>query len=325
MSSTVPSGVNLPESPAGDRPAPVPAPPGEDRAGARGRRRREHLVAAAFIAPSLLGFVVFYLWPTLRGLYYSLTDFDFFSTPAFVGLGNYQRLAADPTFWNAMVVTLQYVAINIGVQTVLALAIAVLMHRLTQSTFVRSVVVMPYLVANVVVALVFFWMLDAQIGIVNQLLTGIGLDPVAFFGDETWAIPTIALVNVWRHMGYTALLIFAGLQMIPGHLYEAARTDGASEWRMFWSITLPLLRPVLAVVLVITMIGSFQVFDTVAVTTAGGPADASRVLQYYIFDLAFQRLDYGYASAVSVVLLLILMVVAFVQLRLTRANESDLG
>lgn len=325
MSSTVPSGVNLPQSPAGERPAPVPAPAQTDRAGARGRRRQENLVAFAFIAPSLLGFGVFYFWPTLRGLYYSLTDFDFFSTPAFVGLGNYARLAADQTFWNAMVVTLQYVAINIGVQTVLALGIAVLMHRLTQSTFVRSVVVMPYLVANVVVALVFFWMLDAQIGIVNQALAGIGLDPVAFFGDEAWAIPTIALVNVWRHMGYTALLIFAGLQMIPGHLYEAARTDGASEWRMFWSITLPLLRPVLAVVLVITMIGSFQVFDTVAVTTAGGPADASRVLQYYIFDLAFQRLDYGYASAVSVVLLLILMVVALVQLRLTRANESDLG
>jgi len=113
--------------------------------------------------------------------------------------------------------------------------------------------------------------------------------------------------------------------MIPRTLYEAGRVDGASEWQMFRRITLPLLRPVLALVLVITVVGSFQVFDTVAVTTMGGPADASRVIQYYIFDLAFQRLDYGYASAVSVVLLVILSVIAFVQLRLMRANESDLA
>jgi multiple sugar transport system permease protein len=113
--------------------------------------------------------------------------------------------------------------------------------------------------------------------------------------------------------------------MIPRTLYEAGRVDGAGEWQMFWRITMPLLRPVLALVLVITVVGSFQVFDTVAVTTMGGPADASRVIQYYIFDLAFQRLDYGYASAVSVVLLVILSVIAFVQLRLMRANESDLA
>jgi multiple sugar transport system permease protein len=168
-------------------------------------------------------------------------------------------------------------------------------------------------------------MLDAQIGIVNQVLSWFGLGPISFFGDEAWAIPTIAFVNTWRHLGYTALLIFAGLVMIPKTVYEAGRIDGASEWQMFWRITLPLLRPVLAMVLVITVVGSFQVFDTVAVTTSGGPADATRVIQYYIFDLAFQRLDYGYASAVSVVLLVILSVIAFVQLRLMRANESDLA
>ena len=168
-------------------------------------------------------------------------------------------------------------------------------------------------------------MLDFQLGIVNALLPAIGIDPIAFFGDSNWAVATIAFVNTWRHLGYTALLIFAGLQMIPPSVYEAARTDGASEWTMFWRITLPLLRPVLALVLVITMVGAFQVFDTVAVTTGGGPADATRVLQFYIFDLAFQQLDYGYASAVSVVLLVILAVVALVQLRLSRANESDLA
>ena len=307
----------------------TPTSPNRPTASARSNRsratRRQTWTAVAFIAPSLLGFVVFYFWPTLRGIYLSFTDYDVFTDPVWVGFDNYTRLFGDETFWNSARVTLQYVLINITLQTVLALALAVLIHRVTQSTFLRSVVVAPYLVANVVVALVWFWMLDYQIGIVNQGIEWLGGNAIAFFGDEGWAIPTIALVNTWRHVGYTALLIFAGLQMIPKDVYEAARTDGASEWKMFWRITIPLLRPVLALVLVITMIGSFQVFDTVAVTTNGGPADATRVVQYYIFDLAFQRLDFGYASAVSVMLLLVLAIIAFIQLRLTRANESDLN
>lgn len=307
----------------------TPTSPNRPKASARSNRnratRRQTWTAVAFIAPSLLGFVVFYFWPTLRGIYLSFTEYDVFTDPVWVGFDNYTRLFGDETFWNSARVTLQYVLINITLQTVLALALAVLIHRVTQSTFLRSVVVAPYLVANVVVALVWFWMLDYQIGIVNQGIEWLGGNAIAFFGDESWAIPTIALVNTWRHVGYTALLIFAGLQMIPKDVYEAARTDGASEWKMFWRITIPLLRPVLALVLVITMIGSFQVFDTVAVTTNGGPADATRVVQYYIFDLAFQRLDFGYASAVSVMLLLVLAVIAFIQLRLTRANESDLN
>ncbi len=287
--------------------------------------RRERLTALAFIAPALLGFAVFYLWPTLRGLYFSFTEFDFFSPPRFVGLDNYAALLSDDIFWNAMKVTVQYVVINIGTQTVLALLLAVLLHRLTRSIVVRSIVLLPYLISNVVVALVFYWMLDAQIGITNQVLSFLGLDAIPFFGDQNWAIPTIAFINTWRHLGYTALLLFAGMLMIPGDVYEAGRVDGASEWKMFWRITLPLLRPILALVLVITVIGSFQAFDTVAVTTSGGPGDATRVIQYYIFDLAFQRYQYGYASAVSVVLFLILAVVAFVQLRLMRADESDVA
>jgi multiple sugar transport system permease protein len=286
---------------------------------------RERLTALAFIAPALLGFAVFYLWPTLRGFYFSFTEFDVFNAPVWTGLDNYRAVFADATFWNAMKVTVQYVLINIGTQTVLALLVAVLLHRLTRSILVRSIIVLPYLVSNVVVALVFYWMLDAQIGITNQVIGAFGLDAIPFFGEQSWAIPTIALVNTWRHLGYTALLLFAGMLMIPGDVYEAGRVDGASEWKMFWRITLPLLRPILALVLVITVIGSFQAFDTVAVTTAGGPAEATEVIQYYIFDLAFQRYQFGYASAVSVVLFVILAVVAFVQLRLMRADESDVA
>jgi multiple sugar transport system permease protein len=187
------------------------------------------------------------------------------------------------------------------------------------------VILLPFLISNVIAALVWFLMLDFQVGIVNEILGGMGLDRITFFGGDATAIPTIALVNVWRHMGYTALLIFAGLQTIPDYVYEAAAVDGSTEWKSFWRITLPLLRPILALVLVITVTGSFQVFDTVAVTTKGGPGNASRVIQYYIIQKGFQEGQFGYASAISLVLFVILGIVALVQLRLLNAGESDLA
>jgi multiple sugar transport system permease protein len=180
-------------------------------------------------------------------------------------------------------------------------------------------------VSNVVAALAFLWILDYQLGIFNKFLAAIGLDKIPFLSDSNWVIPTIALINVWHYVGYTALLIFAGLQTIPETMYEAGRIDGAGEIRMFRSITIPLLRPIMALVLIITVVGSFQVFDTVAVTTKGGPVDSSRVLQYYIYDVAFGRFQFGYASAMSVALLLVLVIITFTQYRLTRAESSDLA
>lgn len=288
------------------------------------RRASDARVALAFIAPAMLGYLLFLVWPTLRGFYLSFTSFDLLSEERWTGLDNYRRLVNDPVFWDSLGVTLHYVIVNIGVQTLLALLIAVLMHRLTRSTVLRGVVLAPYLVSNVVAGIVWLWILDTQLGVGNEIIEWFGFDRIAFFGDASWAIPTIALVNVWRHVGYTALLIFAGLQSIPPTLYEAGRVDGASEWRLFRSVTVPLLRPVLSLVLIITVVGSFQVFDTVSVTTDGKPANASNVLQLYIYDLAFERLQFGYASAISVALMLVLTVITFVQYRLTRAGQSDL-
>ncbi|GCB43510.1 carbohydrate ABC transporter permease [Streptomyces sp. NL15-2K] len=294
------------------------------RAGA-GDNRGDGRLAAVFIAPALLGFLVFLLWPTLRGIYLSFTRFNLLTPAEWVGLDNYVRMVNDPIFWNSLWVTVEYVVINIGIQTVAALAIAVLLQRLTQSALLRGIVLTPYLMSNVVAGLVWLWILDTQLGIGNEIISAIGFDRIPFLADETWAIPTIALINVWRHVGYTALLLFAGLQAIPNDMYEAAKVDGASEWRMFWRITMPLLRPVLAVVLIMTMIGSFQVFDTVAVTTAGGPANATNVLQFYIYGSAFGRFQFGYASAMSVALLIVLSAITVLQYRLTRAGQTDLG
>lgn len=306
-----------------------PAPPATRstrptrRRGREGGGRGDLPTAVIFLIPATIGFVVFYLVPTLRGMWFSLTDYSVLAPAEFVGLANYRRLLEDPLFWNAMGVTGYYVVVNIVIQTLIAIGLAMLLQRMTRSILIRGMALLPYFVANVVVALVWFFMLDYQIGVVNVLLGKVGIDPQAFFGDPALALPTIALINVWRHMGYTALLIFAGLQTIAPQLYEAASLDGASAWRQFRSITLPLLRPVLALVLVVTVTGSFQIFDTVAVTTGGGPVDATRVIYLYIYDLAFAQLDFGYASALSVVLFAVLLVVALVQLRLLRAGESD--
>ncbi|AZP22071.1 sugar ABC transporter permease [Streptomyces aquilus] len=282
-------------------------------------------LAAVFLAPALLGFLVFLLWPTLRGIYLSFTRFNLLTPAQWVGLDNYDRMVHDPIFWDSLRVTVVYVVINIGVQTVSALAIAVLLQRLTQSAVLRGIVLTPYLMSNVVAGIVWLWVLDTQLGIGNEIIAGLGFDRIPFLNDETWAIPTIALINVWRHVGYTALLLFAGLQAIPNDMYEAAKVDGASEWRMFWRITLPLLRPVLAVVLIMTVIGSFQVFDTVAVATNGGPANATNVLQFYIYGSAFGRFQFGYASAMSVALLVVLSAITVLQYRITRAGQTDLG
>ena len=177
----------------------------------------------------MLGFVAFYLVPTIRGIYLSFTEYSVLGDP---DLDRHQRttraIFKDELFWNAMAVTLQYVGLNIGFQTVIALGLALLMHRVAKSTLIRGALLLPFLMANVIVALLWFWMLDYQIGIVNEFINWIGLPRIAFFGSEQWAIPTIAGVNVWRHMGYTALLIFAGLQSIPSHVYEVASLDGAS-------------------------------------------------------------------------------------------------
>jgi multiple sugar transport system permease protein len=300
----------------------------------RGARiKPETRTAMLFLAPAFLGFVVFYAWPALRGFYLSFTDFDLLrNSGEWVGLDNYSTLLSDALFWNALWTTFKYVVINIGIQTVLALGIAVLMHRLTQSVVVRGIILIPWLIPNAVLALLWMWMLDPNLGIVNHWLDAVGVGTQGFLGSEGQVIPTLAAINIWKHMGYTALLLFGGLVMIPKSYYEAAALDGASEWRMFRTITLPLLRPVLALVLVVTLIGSFQVFDVVQIATAGigggnpgGPGNSSRVLYMYIFQQAFEFNALGYASALAVALIMLLVIVAYIQMRMLRAGESDLA
>lgn len=284
---------------------------------------RQTLVAYIFILPSLIGFIAFYVVPAVRAVTISFTDWDMLTPATFVGFDNYVRMFNDSDFWNALKVTSIFVFWNISVQTVFALLLAVIMSRLTKSNLVRSILLLPWLLSNVVVALLWSWLLDPTLGIVNVGIERLGFDAVAFLGNPRTALVTIALITVWRYLGYTALLIFSGMQSIPNTVYEAASIDGASEWTMFWKVTLPLLRPVLVFVMVTSIIGSFQVFDMVAIITKGGPINATKVFNWLIFEQAFERFNMGYATALSVMLFLILAVVSFTQMRLLRAGEVD--
>ncbi|MFD7026245.1 carbohydrate ABC transporter permease [Promicromonospora sukumoe] len=292
------------------------------RAGSPAHRGDARL-AWVLVAPAIVGFLVFAAYPTLRGIYLSFTDFRVLTPPQWTGLDNLRRLVADEVFWHSLGVTAYFVLLSVVIGMALSVATAVVLHRLTASTALRGIIILPFLISGVVAATTWSWMLDAQLGIVNIAIRQLGLDPVFFLGSSKWAIPTIALISVWKGMGYNAIIVFAGLQTIPPTIYEAGRIDGANEIQMFRRLTLPLLRPVLAMVLVLTVIGSFQVFDLVAVTTQGGPARASNVLQLYIYDKAFGQFEFGYAATMSLALFAMLIAITFLQMRLLRADESD--
>ncbi|WP_084571273.1 carbohydrate ABC transporter permease [Deinococcus misasensis] len=287
--------------------------------------RQEAITGLLFVLPAFIGFVLFYLYPAIRGLWISFTDWNMLREPTFVGFENYLQVFQDEKFWNALWITFKYVLLNIPIQTLLGILLAVAMDRVVKSTVIRGLMILPYLLSNVLVALVFLWLLDPSLGIVNAGLQALGLPKQDFFVSTDQALPTVAFVNIWRHAGFTALLFYAGLQSIPRSVYEAAKIDGASENQTFWRITLPLLRPVTVFVAVTSIIGSFQIFDTVAVATNGGPADATKVLVYYIYENGFAFFKMGYATAMSMVLFAILIIFTLLQLKFFRADQSDLA
>lgn len=285
--------------------------------------RGDARLAWILIAPALLGFLVFAAYPTLRGIYLSFTEFRVLSAPEWIGFDNFVELAGDEVFWQAFGVTVYFVVVAVVSTMVLSVLTAAVLHRLTESTVIRGLIILPFLISGVVAATVWSWMLDTQLGVINIIIQALGGDPQLFLTSRALAIPSIAMIHVWKNLGYTSIIIFAGLQTIPPSIYEAGRIDGANERQMFFRLTMPLLRPIIALVLVLNVIGAFQVFDIVSVATKGGPANASNVLQMYIYTKAFGQFDFGYAATMSLTLFAILIVITFLQMRLLRANESD--
>lgn len=283
------------------------------------KRRYGRIVEIAlFILPFAAFWILFRLGPVLYGFFISLYRWDPLGDAKFIGARNYLNLARDPRFWNALVNTLEFAAIAIplivGIGLVLALFIfAGRKRRVT--TWLEAGFFFPYLLTVSVVGLIWRWLLDPDFGVVLITLRDMGIDPPVFLNEPRWVIPAIALATAWWLAGYRMLLFRAALEDIPDEFYEAARIDGASGARVFFSIVLPLLRPAILFALVLTTISGFIVFGQVLIMTAGGPGRASEVLALYLYRFGFEYLEMGQAAAVGMVLFLIILGLTMVSFR----------
>ena len=283
--------------------------------GARPRRwwgfeTRMALQAYAFLLPSLLGLLLFLLLPVIAVAVLSFFDWGLISDPRFIGLQNYVKLFQSPTVHQSLLVTAYFVLLNIPLQTVLALLLALVMNKhLPGIGIFRTLFAVPWMATPVAMGIVWQWIFDPQYGALNNFLAFFGVHGLTWLSSQQLALPGVAIVTIWGNVGYTMLFFLAGLQSIPEYLYEASGIDGANPVQRFFNITLPLLNPTMFFVLVTNFISSFQLFDTVYAMTKGGPAGSTNVLNYYIFKEAFQFFHAGYASALSMLLFAILMLV----------------
>ncbi|GLF99977.1 sugar ABC transporter permease [Alicyclobacillus hesperidum subsp. aegles] len=279
------------------------------------------------VFPSFVGVMAFMLVPALAVIVISFFKWNMLSPPNYVGLHNYVDILHDPIALHSIVTTAYYVLLNIPLQTVVAIMLALLLNRrLPGMGIFRALFVLPWLAAPVAISVVWQWVFDPTSGVFDALLSSIGLPRLQWLASPTEALPAVALVNIWQWTGYNMLFFLAGLQGIPKYLYEASELDGAGKVRQFFSITLPLLRPTLLFVLVTSVIGSFQVFDTVYVMTQGGPGTSTNVYNFYIFQQGFQFFHMGYAAALSVILFVVILLVTLFQMRFVgKRTTYDLG
>ncbi|WP_406099019.1 carbohydrate ABC transporter permease [Streptomyces sp. NBC_01013] len=293
------------------------------QAAAKRRRRRNLLVGWSFILPNFLGFAALTLVPVIGALAISFTDWDSYSTPKWAGLDNFQRLWNDSNFWAALQNTLYYAAGHIPLTLVVSLGLAVLLNQKLRGVHVlRTAFFFPYITSLVAVAVVWNMLLSPESGPVNQFLSFLGVDhPPGWTSSRDWAMPALIITSVWRDMGYYMVLFLAGLQTVPAELYEAARMDGAGFWQRFWHVTLPGLRPTTFFVTVMITVSSFKVFDLVQVMTEGGPGRSTLVLSQLIFREGITQGRFGYASAVSLALFLICLVITVIQFKMQRRSE----
>ena len=289
------------------------------------RMKHDIPYAILFLAPSLLGLIVFTLIPIIASLGLSFTDWNLLSPPKFVGLQNFKDIFADGVLWISLTNTLKYAAMIIPGSTALALALALFINReFPGIKLIRLFFMLPGVASLVAIAMVWRWLYNDQFGLFNSGLRAIGLSPIGWLTTEQWVLPAIVLMLLWSGMGFDAIIYLAALRNIPRHLYEAAELDGANSWQQFWKITFPLLTPIHFYNLIIGLIGSFQVFDVIYVMTDGGPGFSSRVFAYHLFLQAFRRFRMGYASAMAWFLFLIIFVLTLIQWRiLGRRVEYD--
>ena len=294
-------------------------------------------MAAFFLAPNMAIFCVFVLVPLIINFFYSATSGTayFLQDRTYVGLAQYQRLLActnyldtatcrEDLFWNAVHNTALFVLIQVALMTAVSIATALILNReIAARSFWRAVFFFPVLLSPVVTGLIWRWILQRQ-GLLNLIVYDLGGEPTNWLTDRTWSFAAAVGVSVWAHMGFYTLILLAGLQAIPRDLYEAAEMDGTKPARVFWRITLPLLMPNLLVVVVLALIRAVQIFDEVYVLTGGGPGTSTLYLTQYIYEVGFASLlrNPGLASAASILMGLVLVVLTLVQLQVGRRGEK---
>jgi multiple sugar transport system permease protein len=294
----------------------TPGPAQRSRSGFRlSQARTEELTAYLFIAPWVIGFLIFTFGAMVFSLGLSAYDTDLLSSSTFVGLKNYQSLARDPLFTKALYVTFYYTILVVPLGTLIALLVALLLNQKVAALgFWRTVYYLPAVVTGVAVAILWGWVLNPEAGLMNQGRALLHIPGPRWFGSETWAVPGIVMIALWG-TGTNMLLYLAGLQSIPTEIQEAARIDGASSFQVFTRVTLPLLTPTVFFNVVINIIGSFQVFTNAYVLTQGGPNNATLTMVLYIYRQGFQLFHFGFASALAWVLFAIILVFTLLVVR----------
>lgn len=279
------------------------------------RQAREALEFYIGISPWLVGFLLFTGGPILASFVLSFTEWRLLSPPKWVGLTNYAELltkdkAASTAFYN----TAYYTAFSVPLGIVVSLGVALLLNQKVRGANVfRTLFYLPTVTSGVAMALLWVWMLNPEFGLLNLALSGLGIQGPAWLQDPAWAKPALVLMSFWG-IGASMVIFLAGLQGVPEHLYDAAKIDGANQWREFWHITLPMLTPTLFFVLVTSIIGSFQTFTNVYVMTKGGPGWSTLMVGLYIYNSAFEFLKMGYAASLSWILFAVILALTLLQL-----------
>ena len=284
-------------------------------------RVRHQRAGLLFVLPCVLFTIMFFLVPLGMAAWMSLHNWGLLKKPYFTGLENYVDLFNDTTFWTSLLFTAKYTLVVTPVIFVVAFALALLVQRPLRwvGTF-RTAYFLPVVIGLGTSSLLWTWLLHDQVGVFNAILLGLGIvkEPVQFLAEPLGALATLAVMVVWKTVGFTMVLLLVGMQAIPEELYEAARIDGASWWQGMSFITIPLLRRTFALALTISVIGSFLAFDQFYIMTHGGPQNSTITVVYWIYRAAFTYFKLGYAAAMSMILLVILVAISLVQLYLLR-------
>jgi multiple sugar transport system permease protein len=280
-------------------------------------RAREAIEGYLFMAPAVIGFALFTLFPMLASLALSFTEYDLLSPPEWIGLENYRRMVTDEFFWQSLRVTTTYAVIGLPLGLICALGVAMLMNQEVPGiTLWRTVYVLPSVLSGVSVAILWRWIFNPEFGLLNTLLGYVGIDGPNWLGTTTWALPSLIIIGLWG-IGGSMLIYLAGLQGIPTELYEAVEIDGGNALTKFRHITLPMLSPVILFNLVVGLIGAFQYFTDAYVLTRGGPQNSTLFYLLYLYRNAFTYFEMGYASALAWTLFMIVLVLTIAVFRTT--------